>query len=184
MNDKSRRPAKADGRSGDRRNASTSSQLRDNRIPREAPSAYLLDEQIGYRLRVANQIAVELFSQVLDPAFGEETVTTAQFAVLVSLLRNTRVSQSELSSAVSMDMPTLNGVLKRLVARGWVEVAVAKTDKRFRVIDLTPSGRLLAGRLRSKGRVVSERILQPLNDIEGRQLLDLLSKLIHAHRAD
>mgnify|MGYP002079063084 CR=1 FL=1 len=184
MNEKSQRPAKADGQAGDRRNASASSQLRDDKVVRQPPSAYLLDEQIGYRLRVANQIAVELFSDVLDPAFGEETVTTAQFAVLVSLLRNARVSQSELSSAVSMDMPTLNGVLKRLVARGLVEVTVAKADKRFRVIDLTPPGRLLAGRLRSKGRVVSERIMQPLGDSERRQLLDLLSKLIHAHRAD
>lgn len=184
MPQKAQKLRKSNEPSADRGASPEPSQLRQDKPDREAASAYHLDEQIGYRLRVANQIAVELFSQVLDPVFGGETVTTAQFAVLVSLHCNSGVSQSELSSAVSMDLPTLNGVLKRLVARDLVKVKVAKADKRFRVIDLTLAGRQLAGRLRARGHMVSSRIMQPLSDTQRRQLLDLLSKLIHAHRAE
>lgn len=143
---------------------------------------YDLQAQIGYQLRVANQIAVELFAEILGTQTGDLKITTGQFAVLSTLWENPGIAQTELAQLTSMDMPTLNGVLKRLVARDLVVVTVAPDDKRFRVISLTDSGRGIAEMLRSQGHTVSDRILEPLNPAERTQLLTLLDRLIHAHR--
>ena len=144
--------------------------------------AYDLRAQIGYRLRVANQIAVELFAEILGSMTGDLKITTGQFAVLSTLWENPGMAQTELALWTSMDMPTLNGVLKRLVARGLVDVMVAPDDKRFRVISLTDSGRETTKTLRSQGHIVSEKVLEPLSPAEATQLLTLLNRLIQAHR--
>lgn len=144
--------------------------------------AYDLRAQIGYRLRVANQIAIELFAEILGPQTGELKITTGQFAALSTLWENPGMAQTELAQVTSMDMPTLNGVLKRLVARGLVDVMVAPDDKRFRVISLTDSGREVTRLLRSQGHIVSERVLEPLSPEEAAQLLTLLERLIQGHR--
>lgn len=143
---------------------------------------YDLQSQVGYRLRVANQIAVELFAEVLGTQVGAERVTTGQFAVLSTLWEKPGMAQTELAQQTAMDMPTLNGVLKRLAARGLVDVAVDEVDKRFRVIVLTAEGRDLSETLRAHGHLVSERVLAPLPPDDRASLLALLDKLIQAHR--
>lgn len=155
----------------------------DNRTsPDEHTRNYHLQSQVGYRLRVANQIAVELFAEVLGSQNGTERITTGQFAVLSTLWERSRMAQTELAQQTSMDMPTLNGVLKRLSARSLVDVAVDEADKRFRVICLTDAGRSLSQELRAQGHLVSEKILTPLAPAEQAKLLGLLEKLIQAHR--
>lgn len=154
-----------------------------NESAKMATRDYDLHAQIGYRLRVANQIAVEIFSEVLGVQIGPSKVTTGQFAVLSALWVRPGMAQSELAMQTAMDMPTLNGVLKRLTSRRLVDVAVAEDDKRFRVISLTQEGKALAEELRSQGHLVSEQILAPLSVPDREQLLDLLERLISAHRS-
>lgn len=143
---------------------------------------YQLDDQIGYQLRVANQIAVELFSSVLDPLFGRGAATTAQFAVLVTALANPGLTQSEMASHVSMDMPTLNGVLRRLEHRGLITVEVSDSDRRRRRIFLSRPGERLAREFRAIGRSVSNRILEPLTPEMRKVLTVALGSFIEAHR--
>lgn len=145
-------------------------------------NSYDLQAQIGYRLRVANQIAVEFFAELLGPQTADLKITTGQFAVLSTLWESPGMAQTELAQATSMDMPTLNGVLKRLVARGLVDVMVAPDDKRFRVISLTEDGRSIAKSLRSQAHMVSDKVMEPLSPAERGQLLALLDRLIQAHR--
>lgn len=148
----------------------------------EDDPAYRLSDQIGYQLRVANQIAVELFSTVLDPLFGQGAATTAQFAVLVTALAKPGLTQSEMASQVSMDMPTLNGVLRRLESRGLITVKVSETDRRQRRIVLSQQGERLAREFRAVGRSVSDRILEPLTPEARTVLAVALSSFIDAHR--
>lgn len=152
--------------------------------PDPAVKSYDLQAQIGYRLRVANQIAVEVFAEILGTQTGDLKITTGQFAVMSTLWEKPGMAQTELAMLTSMDMPTLNGVLKRLVGRGLVNVMISPEDKRFRVIQLTESGREIAEMLRSQGHNVSNQILEPLTPAERTQLLDLLERLIQAHRGD
>ena len=147
-----------------------------------AARSYDLQSQIGFILRVANQVAVELFTETLDPILMDEKVTTAQFAVLSTAWEFSGINQSELASFVSMDMPTLNGVLKRLVSRGHVLVELSPDDKRRRAIFLSPSGRRLAEQLRIHGVQVSRRILSPLSADEKVTLVAILRKITASRR--
>ncbi len=150
---------------------------------KESAKRYDLHEQVGFQLRVANQIAVELFSEVLESDFGRGAVTTTQFAVLSTVWERPGITQSELASYVSMDMPTLNELLKRLIRRGLLLAEVSVTDKRRRAIFLSPEGKRLAERLRSSGSAVSERILAPLSASDRVALGRILDTFIASHRA-
>jgi DNA-binding MarR family transcriptional regulator len=145
-------------------------------------ASYDLHAQVGYQLRVANQIALELFSEVIDPSFGAGKVTTVQFAVLSTAWEFPGIGQSELAAYVSMDMPTLNGVLKRLALRDLVRVEISQQDKRRRAIFLTASGEKLAAQLRETGAKVSRQILKPLSEQRRAVLMEALQDFIDAHR--
>lgn len=143
---------------------------------------YHLQSQIGFRLRVASQIAVERFTELFGLEPETAKITTSQFAVLAVLWDAADLSHKEVAQRTSMDMPTLNGLLKRLLARGLVTVNVAEKDKRYRVINLTKEGRALAEHLRARGHIVSQQVLETLPEADRALLLDLLSRLIQGHR--
>ena len=149
-----------------------------------AASRYDLHDQIGYQLRVANQIAVELFSKIYDPALGRNQITTAQFAVLSTVWEQGGISHTELAKYVSMDMPTLNGVLKRLEQKGMILTKVSGVDKRRRDVFLSAEGRRIAAYLRASGESVSERILAPLCQADRIRLSQVLTAFIAAHRPE
>ncbi|ABG31935.1 MarR family transcriptional regulator [Roseobacter denitrificans] len=159
--------------------ATGSDQPQDRRLRAER---YHLQSQVGFQLRVASQIAIEQFSQVYADDAETAKITTSQFAVLAVLWEASDLSQKELARRTSMDMPTLNGLLKRLLSKGLVTIATSRADKRYRVINLTDTGRALAERLRARGHLVTERVLQPLSDKEQTELGQLLTRLIQGHR--
>ncbi|PVH30159.1 MarR family winged helix-turn-helix transcriptional regulator [Pararhodobacter oceanensis] len=175
----------ATGKTGSRssiREAAENVALRTPEERRELARDYHLQSQIGFRLRVASQIAVERFTELfaLDPETAK--ITTSQFAVLAVLWDASDLSHKEVAQRTSMDMPTLNGLLKRLLARGLVTVNVAEKDKRYRVINLTEAGRALAEHLRARGHIVSQQVLEPLPEADRELLLNLLSRLVQGHR--
>lgn len=143
---------------------------------------YHLQSQVGFQLRVASQIAIEQFSQVYGEDGGTAKITTSQFAVLTVLWEASELSHKELARRTSMDMPTLNGLLKRLLARGLVTISISKKDKRYKVINLTDAGRALAENLRARGHLVTQRVLKPLSNDDQKTLTELLSRLICGHR--
>jgi DNA-binding MarR family transcriptional regulator len=149
---------------------------------RQQAEAYHLQSQVGFQLRVASQIAIEQFSQVFGKDPGTAKITTSQFAVLTVLWETSDLSHKELARRASMDMPTLNGLLKRLLVRDLVKIDISSKDKRYKVINLTPPGRALAEHLRTRGHLVTQRVLQPLSDDDQKILNRLLSRLIHGHR--
>lgn len=143
---------------------------------------YHLQSQVGFQLRVASQIAIEQFSQVFGKDAGTAKITTSQFAVLTVLWEASDLSHKELARRASMDMPTLNGLLKRLLARDLVTINISSKDKRSKVINLTPAGLALAQHLRANGHLVTQRVLQPLSNDDQKMLNRLLCRLIHGHR--
>lgn len=135
---------------------------------------YRLRDQIGTILRIANQNAIDVFNEYIVEEFGGPIVTTTQFAILATLWRNGPLSHSDIAARAVMDMPTLHSVLKRLERKRLIDVKVDDKDRRRRIVELTDAGRALAFKLRSIGGSISDRILEPLNDAQQAQLLDLL----------
>ncbi len=138
---------------------------------------YDLQQNIGYLLRATNQYAVSRFNSYMKNVMLINNVTTTQFAVITTVYRFPGISFSELSTFTSVDLPTLNGLVKRLVERGILISVVNKDDKRSRQISLTKSGNQLASDLTRHGNTIGDFVAKELTSSEERELCRLLNKL-------
>jgi len=132
---------------------------------------YELDKQIGYKLRLAQQRHVEIFSKELPD------ITPTQFSVMVRLRDDPNLSQNHLGRLVHMDAATTKGVVDRLIDRGWLQSKPSSVDRRRRNISLTARGSEFIDYAVMAAATVSEETLKPLNSSEQRQLLSLLDRL-------
>jgi DNA-binding MarR family transcriptional regulator len=132
---------------------------------------YRLEDQIGFKLRLANQKHLEIFSRLMPD------LTPRQFAVLAKLLEVGCVSQNHLGRLISMDAATTNGVVSRLIAKGLIVATRSPTDKRRIEISLTESGQALSSASTAIAAKISGTTTQNLTQREARRLLDLLDRL-------
>ena len=95
---------------------------------------YILDEQVGYKLRLASQRHLEIFSRHLP------SLTPTQFSILARLYEVGECSQNQLGRMVAMDAATTKGVIARLIERGLVHVEDDPVDLRRLKISLTQVG--------------------------------------------
>lgn len=131
----------------------------------------------GHLIRRAHQVAVAIFMEET----AEFDVTPVQFAILNALLDGPGEDQVTLSRKVAFDAATFGSVITRLEARGWVRREADATDRRRKLLWVTPEGAEAARRMkRAVGRVQS-RILEPLPPTERDQLVALLDRVVTAH---
>ena len=133
---------------------------------------YLLEEQVGYLMRLAGQRHATIF-QSLAP-FG---LTPTQFSALVKLLELGECSQNELGRKTAMDVATIKGVVDRLRQRDLVVVRPDPADKRRSLISLSQDVQDTAKSLYDAGFEISEQTLLPLDAKEREVFLALLKKL-------
>jgi DNA-binding MarR family transcriptional regulator len=134
-------------------------------------SGYKLDDQIGFKLRVANQKHLEIFSALMPD------LTPRQFAVLAKLLEQGTLSQNHLGRQVAMDAATTKGVIERLLRKGYVTSSPSETDRRRLDIALTDAGRAAAHEAIGIAQTISTRTARNLTERELHRLLTLLDKL-------
>ncbi len=132
---------------------------------------YQLDQQIGYKLRLAQQRHVDIFHQHLPD------VTPTQFSVMARLREETELSQNQLGRSVCMDAATIKGVVDRLIERGWLVSNRCEKDKRRHNISLSRRGQSIIANAVKAGADISKQTLEPLNKSEQAQLLSLLDRL-------
>jgi MarR family transcriptional regulator, lower aerobic nicotinate degradation pathway regulator len=88
------------------------------RAPRHRPAAkpdYLLDEQIGFLLRVAMQRHTSIFMSRIVKG-----LTQTQFAALAKLREVGPCSQNQLGRLIYLDAATAKGVVDRLEKRAFI----------------------------------------------------------------
>ena len=137
----------------------------------ETEGTYRLDDQIGFKLRLATQRHLEIFARRLPE------VTPTQFAVLARLHERGTLSQNHLGRLVGMDAATTKGVVDRLRGRGLVAATPSETDRRRLDIALTETGRAFVETALPKARDISQETLANLTPREAERLLALLDKL-------
>ena len=142
-----------------------------NRTDNSAP--YVLDNQIGYLLRLASQRHLSIFH-----ARMELELTPTQFSALVRLGELGECSQNDLGRRAHMDAATIKGVVDRLVIKGMVASADNPADRRQRVITLTKFGVSVLGRLKRIGHEITEETLESLSPEERKTLLSLISRIL------
>jgi DNA-binding MarR family transcriptional regulator len=146
---------------------------RSAQTPKDAPAAgYLLDEQVGFLLRVAIQRHSNIFAAEI--AGG---LTAPQFSALVRLLQKGPLSQNQLGRLIYLDVATIKGVVERLRARGLVSSKPDPRDGRRHMIALTAVGRRLIETAIPAAERITQLTLEPLSEKEQETLLHLLKKL-------
>ena len=134
---------------------------------------YELDGQVGFLLRRAHQRHVALFQ---DGMAGAD-LTPTQFTALVRIVALGRVTQNHLGRLSAMDPATIQGVVRRLMARGLATRLPDPADRRTAVLAPTPAGLALAAAAIPAARAITEATLAPLRPDERRQFLHLLRKV-------
>jgi len=137
-----------------------------------AKDEYILDEQVGYLLRLASQRHAAIF-QAMSP----EALTAMQFAALIRLGEHGELSQNRLGRLAAMDVATIKGVVDRLRQKELVEVSPDPDDRRRMLIRLSASARAMLDDLHASSREITTETLAPLSSEERAQFLNLLRRL-------
>jgi len=138
---------------------------------------YVVEEQVGFLLRRAHQRHTALFQARMAEGIGESELTPRQFTALIKIVASGTVTQNQLGRLAAMDPATIQGVVRRLIARGLVRRALDPMDRRTAVLTPSPAGVELAGRAVVCAREITAATLAPLDAAERRRLLALLAKM-------
>jgi DNA-binding MarR family transcriptional regulator len=135
---------------------------------------FVLDEQVAHLLRRAHQRASALFLTVLTDA----QLTPTQFFAMARLHEMGKLSQNRLGRLAAMDPATIQGVIRRLHERGFIERLADPTDRRRMVLSLSPLGQETVVCLLKDANRVGDDILAPLHPDEQALFLSLLKRLV------
>lgn len=135
---------------------------------------YVLEEQVGFLLRRAQQRHTAIFAARI----GKHQLTPTQFAALAKIHDEGIVSQNKLGRLTAMDPATMQGVIARLLDRGFIARAPDPKDRRRALLRLTPEGTAAFAESAAIGKVISRETLSPLGARERVQFLRLLAKLV------
>ena len=136
-------------------------------------SGYVLEDQAGHLLRRAHQ----RHSAIFQATIGDDQLTPLQFAALMKLSDVSETSQNLLGRMTAMDAATMQGVIKRLIARGLIERRPDDVDRRRLLLTLSKDGANLVRELGAHGRAITEQTLEPLSTSERETFLKLLKRL-------
>src|ERR1700736_6600805 len=143
------------------------------RAKRARPPRYVVDEQVGFLLRVAMQRHTAIFMSRMIAG-----LTQMQFAALAKLHEAGPCSQNQLGRLIYLDAATAKGVGDRLAARRLITALPDPHDRRRRAIALTKLGRSVAAKATQVARRITRATLVPLTAAEQKSVLRLLKKLI------
>ena len=133
---------------------------------------YVLDEQVGFLLRVAVQRHTSIFTSRMI-----EALTQTQFAALSKLHEVGPCSQNHLGRLIYLDAATIKGVVDRLGVRGFVTALNDPKDRRRRAVALTDRGRQATEAAMLVAAAITAATLAPLTAEEQRLVTRLLKKL-------
>jgi MarR family transcriptional regulator, lower aerobic nicotinate degradation pathway regulator len=139
---------------------------------RKRGEPYVLDEQVGFVLRQAQQRHTTIFAtEMIDG------LTPTQWAALAKLREWGACSQNQLGRLTAMDAATIKGVIDRLTARGFTAIRPDPRDGRRLLVALTPAGSNLYDRAAPVAALITKKTLEPLDEDERSTLVALLRRL-------
>ena len=139
----------------------------------DAVAGFVVEDHVGFLLRRAHQRHVALFTA----AMAHAELTPTQFTALLKTVERGRTTQNHLGRLAAMDPATIQGVVRRLVARGLMRTGPDKMDRRTAVLEPTEAGVALIASVVACARQAHEAALAPLTPEERVQVLTLLRKM-------
>ena len=127
----------------------------------------------GYLIRRAHQTSMAIFAEEL----AAYEVTSLQFAILQALVDEPGADQITVAQRVALDAATSGSVIMRLEERGWLRREASNTDRRRKLLWLTPEGEKAALEMKKPARKVQQRLLLALNEAEKQQFSEMLQRI-------
>lgn len=140
--------------------------------PDTLTARYVLEDQVGYLLRLASQQHAVIFQK-----HAIDNLTPTQFSTILRVAEVGEVSQNHLGRLTAMDVATIKGVVDRLKAKGLAQSTSDPNDKRRSIISLTKKGEAMVLDLKAMGHEITDETLAPLDAAERQTFLRLLRKL-------
>ncbi len=134
-------------------------------------AGYALDEQVGFVLRRVHQRHSSIFQEHMAD------LTPMQWAALVKLREADALSQNHLGRLTAMDAATMQGVVRRLMARDLLSRRADPVDRRRLLLCLTAKGIAVVDSMLPGAFAITRETLSPLAPKERDVLLRLLRRL-------
>jgi DNA-binding MarR family transcriptional regulator len=126
-----------------------------------------------------HQICLGFTAEMLEA----EALTPIEYSVLAALDDHPGQDQRGLAARLGIDTASVSQMVDRLEKPGLIHRRVSLTDRRARVLRLTPAGTRLRRRLRPALLAAQERILAPLSRDERASLIDLLARVVEGNES-
>ncbi|QBG46905.1 MarR family transcriptional regulator [Verrucomicrobia bacterium S94] len=133
-----------------------------------------------YGIRVLKSLrriirAVDIHSKKLSHDYK---ITAPQMICLYSLQKNGPMTQSELAQDVDLGMSTVNGIIDRLHAKGWIHRQRDEVDRRKVFLELTESGTVQANEAPALLQDKLSEALQALPELEQAAIALSLERIV------
>ena len=128
----------------------------------------------GHLIRRLNQISTSVFQDRMKNAGYD--LTPIQFAALNAICANPGIDQASLAGLIAHDRATIDGVVDRLGAKGFILRKVSPRDRRARELSLTDLGDATLAGARPVVRAMQDDMLTGLTDAERLEFLRLARK--------
>ncbi|HUA55020.1 MAG TPA: MarR family transcriptional regulator [Candidatus Sulfotelmatobacter sp.] len=139
------------------------------------PPTNVPERTLGFVLHDVARVLRKRFEQRAREA--QLGLTRAQWSVLAHLARQEGINQTALAQILEIEPITLVRLLDRLQAAGLVERRPDQSDRRARVLYLTPAAHPLLEQIWGLAAVVREEAMAGLPDRERDQLMGMLLKI-------
>ena len=126
---------------------------------------------------VALRRSADSVFRCVESELGARGVTTAQYGILLELMRSGPLMLTELSDLIFRSNSTITALIDRLEADGLVKRLAHETDRRVTLVELTPAGRELMERIRAPHRTALAAMLDCLSPGEMVLLRDLVDRI-------
>ena len=108
---------------------------------------------------------------------SNRTVTQTQFLVIISIHSSGKCSMNTLADSMHVSMPTISGVVDRLVKSGYILRVEDSSDRRLVLVELSAKGKNLVEQFQKAAGTRWEEILKSLSPKELESMQHLFQKL-------
>lgn len=132
-------------------------------------------DELGYKFKLID----EELSRQANQQLAEVGLTLSQIILLqVVDERGGSCAQRAIERKLAVSHPTVTGLVKRLIAKGYVESFVSDEDARMKIVRLTPEGTRVVQRGRGYQAESERELTRGLAPDELKLLGDLLDKVV------
>ncbi len=132
-----------------------------------------LANQLCHRFYVISNAITRKYKPMLDTI----NLTYSQYVVMMALWEKDDISISELQQKTLIDIGCLSVMLKKIQAKGFIDLVASTSDKRMKKVKLSHTGNQLKAIAQFERQQLQQEQQQSLSDEEFNQLIKLLDKL-------